>query len=290
MPGQSAFLSVRFDSTNSLHYFNVYFNRNHWVFVLRKNLQDALFNAYRTNRAIVYAEGYGKTLPGGLDRATRLTRTYLTLTIFFDWPTYDPAYSQTKNYYLTIETSKKASLPFSELLNQLEALKVKGGLEYQSMSLILHSMGNLLMENAIQKHAFQLKDTLFNAIILNAACTKKTHHRQWVEKITFSQSVYITLNNKDGVLRLAKILSFRQQLGLHAGHHLAKNATYINFSRDLTSEHNYFLYSDVLREHPKAKNMYRTLFAGKKPIFSNTSDFQIQRRRQCILVLPETKP
>jgi hypothetical protein len=274
-PGKDEFLSVDYDTSTTLHYFNIYFKKNSWVCVPRENLQEAMNAVSKKEHAVVFVEGFGKTFPGNVDRATRFARCYNVTTIMFDWPTFDPRYRRIKNFKMTRRNSQKVAKAFSFFLSELDEFKNKQN--FKHISIILHSMGNLLLQHSVKNNYIKLKDTLFENIVLNAACVPQRKHKQWVEKINIQQRIYITRNNHDKTLNGAKLITFRRQLGERARGPYALNATYINFSAVLDMEHNYFLYTGVLKAHPNIKAVYNDIFFGRQVIFTDKREFFIKR-------------
>ncbi len=273
-PNNEFFLSYDFDATNTLHCFTIYFNQNKWICVPRKDLEHAVNQAPKGGSAVVFVEGFGKTFIGGVDRATRLARTYNVLTIYFDWPTRDPNFKQGKNYRATRKVSKLAAKPFTDFMVQMNQLKKVGKVNYAHLTLFMHSMGNLLMKYSVEKNYLDPKDTLFDNIILNAACVNHRHHKNWLEKMEVKDQIYVMQNKNDKILKGAKLISFRRQLGQFPKGAFAKNALYINYSARLDEEHNYFLFTYVLKRNPDIKKVYVSIFEGIKPVFDDEKKYK----------------
>ncbi len=270
---EKIFMGYDCDKDISVHYFHVYFKGNRWICVPKKNLTECL-NGKTGLSAVMFVEGFGRTFTSALDRATKLSRTYHNQVIMFDWPTYRPQLKATKNYKLTREESQKISLPFANFLDSINHYKLGHPSVFKSLSLIMHSMGNLLMMHAVKNNHLKIQDTLFDAVVLNAACVPQKKHAQWVQKLNIQKKLYLTRNNHDKVLNGAKLISgFQRQLGQRIRKPYASNALYLDFSRVLDSEHNYFLYRHVLAEHPYCKELYQAIFDGIVPDFSNENRY-----------------
>ncbi len=286
LPGTEKFLDYDFDTTNTLHYFNIFFNHNKWICVRRNNMQEAIVGADTNKDAVVYAEGLGKTFCNDVDRATRLARTYDVLPIMFDWPTSRPYMKSGRNMITTMSVSADVAKPFSNFIKEIGILRNQNKTEIKQFTLFLHSMGNLLMMHAIEK---KYLDTIkiFDNVILNAACVPEKNHKTWTEKIKIQKNLFITRNNHDRSLNGAKILMWAAQLGERPRQPFAKNALYISFNKVLHLEHNYFLFTDVLQKHQNIKEIYSFIFHGKALPLNDEQKFkQLKPKNSVELVKP----
>jgi hypothetical protein len=281
-PTKTEFFDYDLDTSGTLHYMNVYFKGNKWYAVPRKDLEDALATSGPAKDIVVYGEGMGKDFTANVDRATRLTRLYDVKTIMFDWPTYRPYLNGGKNYYTAKRETKRVSRSMVKLFNELQSVKNNGQTEGSRMTLLLHSLGNRLIKEAVVNNYLDLKGRLFNNILLNAPCVKMRFHRLWMEKLEIQENIYITRNNHDRTLNLARVASFSKQLGMHSRWRKAKNATYLNFSKVLSVQHNYFLMKNVLRSHPSLQEIYADIFHGKTLNFADEKRFRVRKNGKVI--------
>jgi hypothetical protein len=231
---------------------------------------------------VVYGEGMGKEFSGAIDRATRLTRVYDVTTVMFDWPTYRPNLSGGKNYRKAQIQSTEVSRSLCDLFTELEKMKPVFNADSLNLSLLLHSLGNRLIKEAVMNDFINTKTKLFDNIILNAACVKMRRHRKWLEKLNIQDEIYLTRNNKDRTLLLAKLAGFTEQLGRRSALRKAKNAIYLNFSPVLEREHNYFLLTNLLAKHPDLKTIYSDIFHGKTINFGDEKKFISQKNGRVI--------
>jgi hypothetical protein len=284
-PSKAEFFDYDLDTSGTLHYVNVYFKGNKWYAVPRKDLDDALASSGPKKDIVVYGEGMGKDFTANVDRATRLTRLYNVRTIMFDWPTYRPYLTGGKNYYTAKRESRRVSRSLVKLFHDLESSKNSGKLEGSQLTLLLHSLGNRLIKEAVVNDYLDINTKIFNNIVLNAPCVKMRFHKAWLEKVNIQENIYITRNNHDRTLNLARVASFSKQLGMHSRWRKAENATYLNFSKILSVQHNYFLMQNVLRAHPVLKEMYAEMFHGKKLNFEDGKRYRIRKNGRVIDIL-----
>lgn len=281
---KTEFLDYDYDTTRTIHYFSIYFNHNKWICVPRNTLAEALGTADKKD-IVVYCEGMGKDFTANLDRATRLTRIYNVLTVMFDWPTYRPYLSGGRNYRLAMSQSTQIARPFGKLLNELEKIKNDGKFGSNKLSMILHSMGNRVIKKAVINNNIEVRTKLFDNIILNAACVKMRGHKKWLERLNIQDKIYVTRNNRDRTLNLARIAGLSKQLGMHNRWRKANNAVYLNFSKVLGHEHNYFLMTNVLREHPELKVIYSRIFHGEQLTFDDKEKFIVRKNGRLVKLI-----
>ena len=96
----------------------------------------------------------------------------------------------------------------------------------------------------------------------------------------------MTRNNHDRTLEFARLAGFTKQLGMHNRWRKADNAIYLNFSKVLVHEHNYFLMNNVLRAHPNIKVLYNDIFHVKPILFDDGKKFKQRKKNVITLIQP----
>ncbi|MES2515278.1 MAG: alpha/beta hydrolase [Bacteroidota bacterium] len=274
------FLDYDYDTTGTLKYFAVYFHGNQWTAVPHSSLAELLDQKELFKDFVIFTEGLGKTYTSGIDRATKMMRTYGVDELFFDWPTERPYMRPGKNIKTTCNVAPKVAIPYAQLLLQFQIYKNEHPAKFKTVTLFFHSMGNLLLMYDLKNDLFkQISLKLANSVVLNAACVGETNHREWLDKLVISENIYITINHGDKNLNGAKIIFLEHQLGERPKSDLSKKAQYINFSNVLEKEHNYFIIPSLLKEKPFLKQFYADVFAGKIPQL-NYPDTLIQKKQR----------
>ena len=284
-PAKTEFMGYELDSTHKIHYFTIYFNTNKWICVPRQNLEEAFIGTKKSKDMVVYGEGMGKEFTGDLDRATRLTRTYDVLTVMFDWPTYRPYLNGGKNYRKARVQSPEVAKLMCDFFIELEKIKPVVKADSLNLTLLFHSLGNRLIKEAVTNNFINLKTKLFHHVVLNAPCVSKRGHKKWLEKLNIQDEIYLTRNNKDRTLALAKWVGFTEQLGRYWGGAKAHNAVYLNFSPVLEKEHNYFLLTGVLARYPDIKAIYSDIFHNRSINFDDEKKFIKQNHGRVITLM-----
>ena len=149
------------------------------------------------------------------------------------------------------------------------------------LSIFLHSLGNSLIENlAINDTINNDQRIIFDNLIINSAAVNQKNHKQWVEKLSFQNRIYITSNKSDFNLKGVRIFTKDgKQLGEIVKPPFAENAFYLNFSdavgfRKPTGTTHTFFIGEVPEENGSIKSIYYKLFHGKKINLTDTKTFE----------------
>ena len=260
------FVDFDYDTTGMLKYFAIYFKGNNWIAVPHKSLSELLDLKSSFKDMVVFVEGLGRTFTSGVDRGAKLMRNYPIDVIFFDWPTGRPYMHAGKNIKVTSSLAPQVAKRYAEFLKEFQNYKTNDRDKFKTVTLFFHSMGNLVLMHNLKNEAFNsLKPSIVNSVIMNAACVNQTNHKAWLDKLTFADHIYITINDKDKTLRGASVLFGDHQLGEKAKLPFCEKADYINFSNVLNREHNYYVMRPVLTAKPFMQKFYRDIFEGKIP-------------------------
>ncbi|MBI3521045.1 MAG: alpha/beta hydrolase [Bacteroidetes bacterium] len=260
------FVDYDYDSTGTLKYFALYYQGNNWVAVPHTSLNELLNLKSTFKNLVIFTEGLGKTFTSGVDRATMMMRTYDVDELFFDWPTDRPYMRPGKNIKVTCSIAPEVAKPYASFLEEFQNYKNNHSGKFKAVTLFFHSMGNLLLMYDLKNDLFKnISPTLVNSVVLNAACVNQTHHKEWLDKLSFSKHIYLTINHKDRNLRGASIIFADHQLGEKPKPEFCTTVNYVDFSEVLHKEHNYYLMPEVLKSKPFLKKFYADIFEDKIP-------------------------
>ncbi len=260
------FVDYDYDTTGTLKYFAVYYRGNNWTAVPHRSFEELLDLKNTFKNLVIFTEGLGKTFTSGTDRATKLMRIYGIDEILFDWPTERPYMRSGKNIKTTCTIAPNVARSYAVFLQQFQTYKNEHPAKFKVITLFFHSMGNLLLMHDLKNDLIKnISPNLANSVILNAACVGQTNHKEWLDKLIISQNIYVTINNKDRNLNGAKIIFLEHQLGERPKAEFSKKVNYVNFSKVLKKEHNYYIIPSLLKEKPFLKQFYADIFEGKIP-------------------------
>ena len=134
------------------------------------------------------------------------------------------------------------------------------------VSLMIHSMGNYLFKNLLRSSSYHGDELIFDNVILAAADTNNKGHRDWMDRIEARNRVYVTINEDDSALRVARMKGGDKQFA-RLGHYPynldSRQTVYVDFSeaRSVGSSHAYFEGKPI--QNTKVKQFFRRAFHGE---------------------------
>ncbi|MCV2369664.1 alpha/beta hydrolase [Roseateles oligotrophus] len=103
----------------------------------------------------------------------------------------------------------------------------------KKMALLVHSMGSIVVEKAVEKGYWPGVKGLFSALLFSQPDADDVGHSVWLNRLAQREKVYVTLNADDHVLLRSTDgrIPGRHALGLGTEDALAPLATYVDLSR-----------------------------------------------------------
>lgn len=173
--------------------------------------------------------------------------------------------------------ARQAGRALGEVVSGFQEYKEQNKAQFDNKRtvLLLHSMGNIVFEEFIDKHQSEtLKNDLFDTIILSSSATKTKNHAKWLSKASISNNIYVTVNKEDPILNLLGPRYIKGRLGkkLHtaiAGNvKLSENAIYVNLDDAGINGHRYFINSGQQGNEYVAK-FFDAVLSGHPVDFAN---------------------
>jgi len=234
--------------------------RNDSAFVMPlEDLTEAIPFLSPQKDFLVYVDGHGKTFGQAMDRGFEIASRFNINMVVFDWPSDYLALRK------TVYNTDEVSVNFLKAMRNLDGFHQR---YYRSsaVSVLFHSMGNRIIKSVSHpKLLGKMPKQLFSNIIINAAAVKMQNHTKWVERLNIQQRIYITMNDRDMTLKGAALLRMARQLGNGKPDRMAENASYINFGKFPTAEHNLFLGKSKPEINiPQIFLFYQLVFHGRE--------------------------
>ena len=237
---------------------------------------------------VVFVHGDAKTLEESIYRGLKIQHLYNVNVLIYSWPSHDPNLNGIKNF-------KRSQLHVSESLNHfVEVLEFTqlfreinpSFLKTKKMSLFIHSLGNLYVQQMINsKLEGGLSENLFDNIILNSAAVNQKNHKQWVEKLNIQKQLFIISNKNDFNLKGVHLFtSDGKQLGEKITPPFANNAIYMNFNKTIgfkfptANTHTYFI-GKMTNRNLNLKTFYNCILHGDNPDFSNKDVYRKLKKK-----------
>lgn len=229
---------------------------------------------------LFFVHGFNNDFKDVLERGYQLEQNYNVEVVAFSWPAngrngkgkFLGAAVGTASY---MDDKREASKSYSALDRSLEKLG-----DYfrkysdetfacnQNLSLMMHSMGNYLLEHYTLTGGYD-KTCIFDNIIMACADVNNYKHQLWVDKIKFRKRLYITINENDGAL-LASRLKLGKEQKPRLGHWIknlsGENPWYIDFSdaKHVNDNSHAYFEGDPISKNPKIKEVFHKMINGKK--------------------------
>lgn len=219
---------------------------------------------------LFFVHGRGRHPEKGLKYLPTFEKNFNLKIIMFDWDSWISEITRPE------KNAKQASESLGQCLVKLQNFKLKNAKYFAKRNLyfMIHSMGNIVLQNYLQNYysSHKLLANLFDAMIMNAPDIETKDHSQWLLKIDFSKSLYISYNHDDAVLIGSKAIDYKDlkfgrgtRLGAYIGDELSLKATYLDFSKISLGGHEHFLED---QEHKITK-----IFNN---IFHDNSKFEVE--------------
>lgn len=258
-----------------IHYFFVYSLQGKWHLIPVSTLQKAINMFPDKNRDwLLYTEGMGKFFTSDADRGMQVAAQYGINVIMMDYPSITAHRKRLGNYFFAIKNARVAYKDFVPVFDTVKMLKVSGKMGNGKLSMLFHSMGNIVMRQIVKQGKLPvINDQVWiDNLILNAACVPQRRHKKWVDKIHFAKRIYIHYNPHDFTLGGAYLVSKKNQLGMKVKRPVSKQAVYINFNAIAGKGHSNFVSLHSREPIPeKSHHHYNTLFHGNAAPVKDTS-------------------
>jgi esterase/lipase superfamily enzyme len=135
------------------------------------------------------------------------------------------------------------------------------------VTLMLHSMGNYLLERTLKSTALRGHLPLFDNIVMCAADVNNPSHASWVDQLQARNRLYITINEDDSALRASRLKGGDEQearLGHWTRNLSSTQAAYVDFTnaKSVGSEHAYF--EGTALDNPKVRKFFASALQGQR--------------------------
>lgn len=218
-----------------------------------KDILERITDEHPEKNIVFYVHGRTRNVEKELARIETLEKSYDVKVVLFSWNAWSSLLSRpTKN-------AQTASTSLNEAFKGIRDFKESNPeyFEHRKINLLCHSMGNLVLQNATMKYSNDDREPIFENYVSVGADVPLIGHKEWLSKFNLARNKNIFMNNRDIVLLLSYGLDLKARnpasyrLGLGFDNYpgkrdqikekLVKDATYIDLSGMLNTDHGYFL-------------------------------------------------
>ncbi len=246
-------------------------------YVFKKIIASAMADPENPRHIVFFVHGFNNNLEDVVNRCDALARTYGVEVVAFSWPAngggvrgvasylddkrdaqasvvaFDRALDKARTLLQKLraaaieEIAKKSSKKFpdqGERSRELLTRKAEENCPIR-MTLMLHSMGNYLLERTLKSTALRGHLPLFDNIAMCSADVNNPGHAEWVDELQPRNRLYITINEDDSALKASRLKGGDEQLA-RLGHWTSNlkssQAVYVDFTNAnaVGSSHAYF--------------------------------------------------
>lgn len=185
--------------------------------------------------AVFFVHGFNQSFEKNLEKSLAMEKEHGVEVIAFSWPS-NPGGFKTREYRHAKRTARASVGALDATLEKFASyLKVpfnKAALEQCEVkfSLLTYSLGNYLFQHYITDALYENETSIFDNIVLCQADVDNHNHASWVNTIETGKKVYITINEKDSVLKWSDLNFQRNRLGRTAKNLNSPNAMYFDFT------------------------------------------------------------
>ena len=232
------------------------------VKTMRKHHRSCLF----------FVHGFNNAIKDVVERCMVFQNQYDVEVIAFSWPA-DEGLRGALSYRAQKHEARLSVNALDRCLEKLNNYLCKYLIDHENQTcdltfnIALHSMGNYLLKNLMNSSVYEGETLIFDNVILLAADTNNEDHAQWVDRIAHRKRIYITLNENDRALAVARV-KFGKLQKARLGHYIknlqSAHAVYLDFThaKGVDSSHTYFE-GELLGENPAIKGIFYKLFNGQ---------------------------
>lgn len=203
---------------------------------------------------VFYIHGYNQSFRKTLEASWDLAQTYGVNVIVFSWVA-NPGGIVPLEYIRARQAAKASSNAVDRTLERLGSYLASFSEELEDLdvglTLLVHSLGNFLVEQFVRSPVFSGETRLFENIIFHQPDVDHATHTEWVDRVVHGRHIYITLNENDSVLHFSDVIN-PDRLGNTVRDLKSKRAKYVDFTggKGVRRRHNFFtskLKNDVIR-------------------------------------------
>lgn len=174
--------------------------------------------------------------------------------------------------------ARASGLAFAHVLRRLAWERSTRGATWSGVTftLLSHSMGNLVTEEAAIRNMAALPNDLFATVLFQSSASAASGHATWLARAQWSQATYVSVNDGDNVLSAAGVGRGTRMGKSVSGQPLATNAEYFDVTA-ANVNHAYYLHGGMKGAHMRA--LYDSVLKGRPFNFATAAGVTRFERR-----------
>ena len=266
-------------------------------YVFKRIFDTATADPGKPKHVVFFVHGFNNTLQDVVVRCHGLAKTFDVEVVAFSWPSNGGGIRGVASYLDDKRDAQASVVAFDRamdkarvLLQQLRASAIAAiaqdsskkfpdnGERFRELltakaaehcpvrtTLMLHSMGNYLLERTLKSSALRGNLPLFDNIAMCAADVNNPAHAEWVDRLQPRNRLYVTINEDDAALHASRLKGGNEQLA-RLGHWTSNlnspQAVYVDFTRAKCVESSHAYFEGDALGNPKVKKFFKAALQG----------------------------
>ena len=226
------------------------------------DINKVLDRLYATGKpVVVYVHGRGeepkKTLDDGI--VAKLESEYGVSTLMFNWD------SKGEGRHRPVDKAQASVPKLRDLIGRIAVYR-KAHPEKPAPTLLVHSMGSILLRGAAEGVSFKMDDgaAIFSNILVTGSDEESVGHADWVKKLAAANTILIAVNRHDAVLIAAIHPKGFTPLGRQVILPVAQNAFYLDVTSLVGFQHRLFA-KKAQKNNVAICRIFTAALRGEKP-------------------------
>lgn len=212
---------------------------------------------------VIFIHGFNQSLRKNLEKCKEI-ESYGVNVIAFSWPSNPGPHfilRKIKEYKRARKNARRSVFALERFFDKLELFVESQGSAGQIKTLVVHSMGNYLVQSFVSNPDYDNQTRIFQNILLHQADVDSYGHNLWVDTLARESRVVITINETDDVLDFSDVLN-PDRLGNTAANFYSHNAKYYDFTRARGAEDSHRLWYKPAKKNTNIKSFFLRTFHG----------------------------
>lgn len=220
-------------------------------------------------RWALFVHGFNQSIVKNLKKCQELAAHGLNV-IIFSWPSNpgpnaDRILAKLAEYKRAQRNARRSVLALERVMEKVcghidELTSDKRQLQ---LALVVHSLGNFLLEEYVRSRHFNRNTRAFDTILLNQADADNKDHAEWVETLTQDSRVCVTINESDKTLALSKKIN-GSRLGNTLRRLDARDVTYMDFTGGKGVGKSHRPWNEPGKDNPAVHGFFLAVFHGRR--------------------------
>jgi hypothetical protein len=160
---------------------------------------------------VFFVHGFNQSFATGLEASWQLSQLYDVDVILFSWPS-KPGGFVTDEYRRARQAAKASANALDRTLDKLGSYLLDRPYDEIKqcpvvLNLLVHSLGNFMLESVAREPVFLPSVSLFKNLIFHQADVDNRLHKYWIDRVEYGTRLYVTINEEDLVLKASDFIN-----------------------------------------------------------------------------------